>query len=496
MYRGSLGDLLDSNVASRWQQDNANDGGVAVWDVPAQFGPAYNPTIFRRAMYYVAGDDYQPSTPTNFFRFTNLATGTFDEEVAESIYVKYINADGDEYVAEVTTGEDEFIAEGQIAFERVVGLSLSADGPFMPYIKTDNFYYIAQQSEMGAEVAFAVVDDGYLLTTPNAWVLYLNPDVQSASLTIQNHTTGESATLEATSYNGVMTFDVSPITRAWFNSVLEDVSLNAIVVKDGALGVYWLQTKIDSSNMISGAPYNQFVALNAVSQIGQSQDFISKVGKVLTTKQRLVYYDGYPLDYSILAGAAGVVTPNGTTEAYNVSRVYVLSGLLQLWDENGTPILTEDGEYIYIYGGDITEGAPIEIVQRCVPIAPFYVRWINTQGGVDYWMFEWQQTRNIGVGNVDVAQHYVADTATASGNQRVLMLEATNRVQVGASALRKADFEALRMLPLSPLVEWWNEQTQSWVRLTVEEYDMSYGTRQALHDIEATFALPRLYTQF
>lgn len=471
-----------------WESQNEQFGGVAVWSIPPRIAPAYNPLIFRRARYYLANGDYQPAIIPNFIHFMAWGEVELDHPADADVYVQYLSLNSGEVVVGM-------IFEGQSRndlgddIERIIGLSFSEDGPFTPYLKTEGQYYIIPTNDNGTSPdTWVVVDDGYLLTTSEGYVMYANEEVESVSLAILNRLTGERGELFGTSYKGAISFDVAPLVRAWLADNLRNVDEDNLVVADRALFVRY---SVDAIYQIT-----EFVALNAVVQIGESTDLTDKEGTVLTTKPRLVYYEGYPLDYSVLSGSEIVPTPNGPTIPYSVSRVYVLEGLLLLLTENGTPILTEAGEYIYLYtGGKVGEGAPIEVVQRCVPASPFYVRWINTEGGVDYWMFERYQERTLGVDGVENARVYVANPYEAPSNVRTVAFSTTNEVKVGATMLGKGDFDALRKLALSPLIEWWNERTGRWVRLSVASYALNYGKEQPSRDFEITFALPELYTQ-
>lgn len=479
----NLGTQLEA--VDDWESQNEFDGGVAVWSIPPEMAPAYNPMIFSRAKYYIQSGSFQPSIIPNFLRYSQVQDLEFDISVEQEIFVKYISG-GNAYVESIPQGERSL---QEVVVDSVLGLSLSADGPFAPYIRTANYYYIIPTTTSAdATQEYAIVDDGYLLTTSLGYVLYANEEVEGVSLTITNRLTGEQGVLSGTSYKGAMVFDVAPIVRMWFAGNLQNVDEDNLVVADSALFVRYSVDAI--------LQFKDFVALNAVAQIGESTDLSSKEGEVLTTKPMLIYYKGYPLDYSILSGREIVPTPNGSTIPYSVSRVYVLEGLLLLLTENGTPILTEAGEYIYLYtGGEVGAGAPIEVVQRCVPASPFYVRWINTEGGVDYWMFQRSQERSVGVSDVERARVYVPYPAEASTNQRTVAFATKNTIKVGALGVKKGDFDALRKLPLSPLVEWWNEATQKWVGLNIESFELNYSTGQPLHDVEMTFALPAIYTQ-
>lgn len=480
--------LLKDNYASVFDfvtdpdQQNTN-GGVALWEIPPTYSTIFNPVLFTRSQWLIMTETTQPSgVKPNYIRINVDGRGiTMDYPLTADIVVYFENQNNDRQGIALIAGaisaqlsnttQPNTIITRLKDFARIsngIYGDLRVEWKYGGYITTIEGHSIQTDT---------------LLTTPEGNTLFLNTSVQSATLDVFPNKSGvQSATLTGESYNGIITFDVSPVLRAWLNTELAEIDVEDGVEADGALYVAY---RIDG---IAGAGVSMnFVAINAVAQIGESSDMSPYVGKVLTTKPRLVFYDGYPLDYSVLSGAEGETTPNGEAPANTVTRCAIVAILT---DENNEPILTEAGEYIYV----IPE-ANIEVLEACTPHSPFYVRWTNDLGGVDYWMFRNRQMRNIGAQSVDNARIYVANPQNAYTNIRTIGLDTDSGITVGAGSLSSGEFEALRKLPFARIIEWWNEKSQRWIRLAIEDFALEYSHTAGTHSIEITFALPEIITQ-
>ena len=49
---------------------------------------------------------------------------------------------------------------------------------------------------------------------------------------------------------------------------------------------------------------------------------------------------------------------------------------------------------------------------------------------------------------------------------------------------------------MSPLIEWYNQDTGRWIRLSVSKYDGSYWSKPETKTFEVTFSLPTINTQY
>lgn len=301
--------------------------------------------------------------------------------------------------------------------------------------------------------------------------LYPDPTPTTAIVTIAETDGTRRATLSAESFNGITTFDVSAVVRLWFNEQL--ATTNNMPVIDRKLFVRY---RIEDTDI--DGEMQPFMALNAVAQVGEDSNMGAYIGKILSRAPRLILFEGYDGDYATL-------TDNG------VSRDTTSKNAVRLLDDRGNPILTEDGLEIYVIAGHGTE-----VERNCVPLAPFYVRWINQLGGVDYWMFRKQQEFAPTVKSTAMYERFVANPLDARSNRQSYAITTEHTVTVGAEHIPAEFFDMLAWLPFSPFIEWYNEKLGKWVALTVAKYDGAIQTKDALHGMEITFNLPAINTQF
>ena len=98
----------------------------------------------------------------------------------------------------------------------------------------------------------------------------------------------------------------------------------------------------------------------------------------------------------------------------------------------------------------------IIFVDTEAPCNPFYIRWINQKGGWDTYMFEQHMKYTQEVDRGD--QYVLANPRDlrASQTRGELAPEIKNIVQAGAEQLDENDFNLLKGIALSPLVQWYN----------------------------------------
>lgn len=460
---------------------NAN-GGVGLWEVPPTYSAVFNPILFNRSQWLIMTANTQPTIKPNYIRINADGRGvTMDYPLTTDISVTFENQYGIGSSILLVVGATTATLSDTVN-ERIIIKVLKSFARVYNGIYSDSFVELKYGGYITTIEGHAIISDD-LLTTPDGKALFLNTSVLSATLDIFPKKSGvQSATLKGESINGLVSFDVSPVLRAWLNTDLAEINILDGVEADGALYVGY------TIKGIAGAGSStDYMAVNAVAQIGESSDWSDKIGKVLTSKPRITFYDGYPLDYSIMTGAESIETPNGSTTPNTITRCAIVA---LLTDESNIPILTEAGEYIYL----IPE-ANIEVLESCVPQSPFYIRWTNNLGGVDYWMFSKYQNRTIGADSIENVSIYVPNTATANTNRRTLGLATDNTITIGAGNLSDREFDALRKMPFSRIIEWWNEKTQHWIRLSVEDFSLDYPHASGSYAIEITLALPTINTQ-
>lgn len=131
-----------------------------------------------------------------------------------------------------------------------------------------------------------------------------------------------------------------------------------------------------------------------------------------------------------------------------------------------------------------------------VPCNPFYIRWINQKGGWDTYMFEQHKKYTQEVDRGD--QYVLANSRNpyASQTRGELAPEFKNIVQAGAEQLDENDFNLLKGIALSPLVQRYNDSTGVWQRVLVNDTDLTWDTKTPRNTVSYEFQLIDEQTQW
>lgn len=131
-----------------------------------------------------------------------------------------------------------------------------------------------------------------------------------------------------------------------------------------------------------------------------------------------------------------------------------------------------------------------------VPCNPFYVRWINQKGGWDTYMFEQHKKYTQEVDRGD--QYVLANSRDpyASQTRGELAPEFKNIVQAGAEQLDENDFNLLKGIALSPLVQRFNDSIGVWQRVLVDDTDLTWDTKTPRNTVSYEFQLIDEQTQW
>lgn len=138
----------------------------------------------------------------------------------------------------------------------------------------------------------------------------------------------------------------------------------------------------------------------------------------------------------------------------------------------------------------------IRYVDTEVPCNPFYIRWINQKGGWDTYMFEQHKKYTQ---EVDRGDRYVLANSRdpyASQTRGELAPEFKNIVQAGAEQLDENDFNLLKGIALSPLVQVYNYQIGVWQRVLVNDTDLTWDTKTPRNTVSYEFQLIDEQTQW
>lgn len=147
-------------------------------------------------------------------------------------------------------------------------------------------------------------------------------------------------------------------------------------------------------------------------------------------------------------------------------------------------------------GGYSSQAWNIIFVHTEVPCNPFYIRWINQKGGWDTYMFEQHKKYTQEVDRGD--QYVLANSGDryASQTRGELAPEFKNIVQAGAEQLDENDFNLLKGIALSPLVQRFTDSPVVWQRVLVNDTDLTWDTKTPRNTVSYEFQLIDEQTQW
>lgn len=154
--------------------------------------------------------------------------------------------------------------------------------------------------------------------------------------------------------------------------------------------------------------------------------------------------------------------------------------------------LTDGADYVIVRNRNLPLSSDkwhIRYVDTEVPCNPFYIRWINQKGGWDTYMFEQHKKYTQEVDRGD--QYVLANSRDpyVSQTRGELAPEFKNIVQAGAEQLDENDFNLLKGIALSPLVQVYNYQIGVWQRVLVDDTDLTWDTKAPRNTVSYEFQL-------
>jgi hypothetical protein len=262
--------------------------------------------------------------------------------------------------------------------------------------------------------------------------------------------------------------------------------------------------------VIGDRNFNVRYASRGVRARGYNANFTeSYLGIVLTDRvpdnDRNLYvkkYYGYPY-YVTLFPRGFVGSPNTATSVdvwvklhNGVENQFEISTRLSI------PLVYEfEDEAVYVklrlpVSAYSSQAWKIIFVNTEVPCNPFYIRWINQKGGWDTYMFEQHKKYTQEVDRGD--QYVLANSRDpyASQTRGELAPEFKNIVQAGAEQLDENDFNLLKGIALSPLVQRYNDSVGAWQRVLVNDTDLTWDTKTPRNTVSYEFQLIDEQTQW
>lgn len=266
--------------------------------------------------------------------------------------------------------------------------------------------------------------------------------------------------------------------------------------------------------VIGDQNFNVRYASRGVRARGYGANFTgTDLGLVLTDRvpdnDRNLYvkkYSGYP--YYVTLFPRGFLGSSSTITSVDV-RVKLYKQAEKRFDIStrlNIPLVYEfetkvstDANYVKLSlsGGAYSSQAwNIMFVDTEIPCNPFYIRWINQKGGWDTYMFEQHKKYTQ---EVDRGDQYVLANSRgpdASQTRGELAPEFKNIVQAGAEQLDENDFNLLKGIALSPLVQRYNHSIRAWQRVLVDDTDLTWDTKTPRNTVSYEFQLIDEQTQW
>lgn len=262
--------------------------------------------------------------------------------------------------------------------------------------------------------------------------------------------------------------------------------------------------------------FNVRYASRGVRARGYKANFTeSYLGLVLTDRvpdnDRNLYvkkYPGYPYYVTLFprgfVGALSVATSidvrvklyGNAEKQFDISTRLNLPLVYEFEDEDASE---DEADYVKLRpsAGEYSSQAwNIIFVYAEVPCNPFYIRWINQKGGWDTYMFEQHKKYTQEVDRGD--QYVLANSRDpyASQTRGELAPEFKNIVQAGAEQLDENDFNLLKGIALSPLVQRYNDSIGVWQRVLVNDTDLTWDTKTPRNTVSYEFQLIDEQTQW
>ena len=194
------------------------------------------------------------------------------------------------------------------------------------------------------------------------------------------------------------------------------------------------------------------------------------------------------VDVSIKPTLGSVEDQFGISSRLNIPLVY------EFEDED-----IDGADYVKLRpsGGEFpNEAWNIIFVDTEVPCNPFYIRWINRKGGWETYMFEQHKkyTQEVDRGDQYVLANSRDPYATQTRGE--LAQEVKSIVQAGAEQLDENDFNLLKGIALSPLVQVYNYPIHQWQRVLVDDTDLTWDTKAPRNTVSYEFQLIDEQTQW
>lgn len=359
----------------------------------------------------------------------------------------------------------------------------------------------------GATAGVKVTLTGMSLAYGNNFVGYSPSPVKAA-----NSLTESIDIYRDSGFGTTKKYDLSFLAKAGFR----DDRLRTFPYIDQSIGfaIDYSLISAYAYRVIGDRNFNVRYASRGVRARGYNANFTrSDVGLVLTDRvpdnDRNLYvkkYFGYPFYVTLFPGGF-LGSPSTITSVDVRIKLYkVAEKQFDISTRLNIPLVYEfetkvsnDANYVKLRlsgGAYPSQAWNIIFIDTERPCNPFYIRWINQKGGWDTYMFEQHKKYTQ---EVDRGDQYVLANSRgpyASQTRGELAPEFKNIVQAGAGQLDENDFNLLKGIALSPLVQRYDRSIEAWQRVLVNDTDLTWDTKTPRNTVSYEFQLIDEQTQW
>lgn len=361
----------------------------------------------------------------------------------------------------------------------------------------------------GATAGVKVTLTGMSLTYGNNFVGYSPSPVKAA-----NSLTESIDIYRNSGFGTIKKYDLSFLAKTGFRD--DRVRTYPYIDQSIGFAIDYSLISAYAYRVIGGRNFNVRYASRGVRARGYNANFTgSGLGLVLTDRvpdnDRNLYVKKYPeYPYFVTLFPRGFVGAISVATSIDVrvklyefaEKQFDISTRLNIplvYEFEDADASEDEADYVKLrpsVGEYSSQAWNIIFVYTEVPCNPFYIRWINQKGGWDTYMFEQHKKYTQ---EVDRGDQYVLANSRgpyASQTRGELAPEFKNIVQAGAEQLDENDFNLLKGIALSPLVQRFNDSNGVWQRVLVDDTDLTWDTKIPRNTVSYEFQLIDEQTQW
>lgn len=432
--------------------------------------------------------------PGEWYAF-RVSRGTVNKATVLTVALYQGNTEGHGVVKVVTTD----LAIGSSMMWRV-------QIPTTEYVRHPNTVLIIYAGKEGATAGVKVTLNDMTLTYGKNYILYSPSSVRAAS------SLTESIDIHRDSgFGTTKKYDLSFLAKAGFR---DRPRTFPYIDTNMGFGIDYNLISAYAYRGIGEQNFNVRYASRGVRPRGYNVDFSqSNVGLVLTDRvpdsERRIYvkkYFGYPNFVTVFAKGSQALHSQSAMEVNVMYTGTTAFKTMEISPRINIPFVLEfdeelaDGaDYVIVRNRNLPLNSDrwhIHYVDAEVPCNPFYIRWINQKGGWDTYMFEQHKKYTQ---EVDRGDQYVLANARdpyTTETRGELAPEFKNIVQAGAEQLDENDFNLLKGVALSPLVQVYKYEIGQWQRVLVDDTDLTWDTKAPRNTVSYEFQLIDEQTQW